>query len=50
MNSEKCPSCGTFGKNWENEENVFHCPSCLTIYSEFGLVLEAQKRAPDFWS
>ena len=41
--SNKCPLCGTFGRNWREEKEVFECPNCFSIYSEFGIVLEPRK-------
>ena len=50
MSAEKCPLCGTHGKEWEQERDVFVCPNCSSIYSPFGLVLENKKEFPDMWS
>ena len=49
--SDACPICGTKGKdNWKKEKNVFECPNCSTIFTEFGLVTEAQREIPEFWN
>jgi hypothetical protein len=37
---EKCPLCGTSGRVWNSDPEVFVCPHCYSLYSEFGLVLE----------
>lgn len=47
--SGKCPLCGTFGKLWHKEPQVFACPNCSSLFSEFGIVLEPQEEAPDMW-
>ena len=46
----KCPLCGTAGKVWNRKPQVFQCPSCLTFYSNFGLVLESRRDIPEFWA
>ena len=46
----KCPMCGTAGKLWHKEPRVFECPNCASLYSRFGLVMEAKKEPQDFWS
>ena len=48
----KCPLCGTGGRKW-TEPEIFRCPNCLSIFSDFGVVLEAKKSDYDtmsFWS
>jgi ribosomal protein L37AE/L43A len=50
MFSEKCPVCGTHGKIWNKSPEVWKCPNCSSIFSQFGLVIEAEKEAEDFWS
>lgn len=43
--SEKhCPSCGTMGKIWKKDPEVFMCPHCSSFYNEFGVVLEAKRQ------
>lgn len=39
----KCPLCGTFGKEWKEDPQILVCPNCDSVYSEFGIVLESQK-------
>ena len=50
MAKEKCPLCGTKGRVWNRKPEVFRCPNCLSVYSEFGLVVEAGKELPEMWS
>jgi len=50
MFRDNCPLCGTKGKNWKGENDVFVCPNCSSIYSKFGMVIEAQKDVPEFWN
>ncbi|MBI4021030.1 MAG: hypothetical protein HY369_02195 [Candidatus Aenigmarchaeota archaeon] len=50
MDTTKCPLCGTSGKEWNKEPQVYECRSCSTLYSEFGLVMESQQEQPDLWS
>jgi hypothetical protein len=42
--------CGTFGKLWKEDPNVFRCPNCASIFSEFGIVIEAEKEDLNFWN
>jgi hypothetical protein len=32
--------CGASGRVWHRSPEVFQCPNCATIYSEFGFVTE----------
>ena len=47
---DKCPLCGTHGKVWNKKEEIFQCPNCSSVYSKFGLVVESQHEAHEFWS
>ncbi|MBL7206222.1 MAG: hypothetical protein ISS36_01335 [Candidatus Aenigmarchaeota archaeon] len=38
MFNNNCPFCGTKGKNWETDPDVFRCPQCSSIFSKFGVV------------
>lgn len=46
----KCPLCGTEGKSWKGDQEVLQCPNCSSLYSKFGLVMEARKDVHEFWS
>jgi rubrerythrin len=46
----KCPMCGTPGSIWNRNPDVFRCPNCLAIFSEFGLVLESELEYQNLWS
>ncbi len=50
MFQNKCPLCGTYGKSWNREPEVFVCPNCDSIYSEFGIVIESSKETINFWN
>ncbi|MBI4176561.1 MAG: hypothetical protein HY518_05125 [Candidatus Aenigmarchaeota archaeon] len=52
MFKSKCPLCGTHGKVWENETEpeVFKCPNCASIFSEFGVIMDSEKEHGDFWN
>ena len=51
---DRCPICNTNGKTLETEgkeeDGIFKCPTCLSIFSEFGIVTESQKQYPEFWN
>ena len=47
---ERCPLCGTNGRVWNKKPEVFICPNCSSLFSEFGLVMEAQKEEPELWT
>jgi hypothetical protein len=49
MFSDRCPLCGTTGKVWNRDPEVFVCPNCSSFYSKFGLVMEPQKEQPELW-
>lgn len=38
----RCPMCGTSGKVWHKQPEVFVCPSCSSYYSRYGMVLETE--------
>jgi len=46
----KCPVCGTKGKVWHKRPRVFVCPHCLTIYSNYGIVLESDYEEENLWN
>jgi hypothetical protein len=46
----RCPLCGTSGKVWNSNPEVFACPNCSAIFSEFGLVIESELEYPNIWS
>lgn len=46
----KCPLCGTQGKEWNKREEIFQCPNCSSVYSKFGVVVERQSDAQEFWT
>lgn len=50
MFRDNCPLCQTPGKVWHKEPEAFKCPNCFSIYSRFGLIMEAQKQAADMWT
>ncbi|MFH1445266.1 MAG: hypothetical protein ABIF08_02170 [Nanoarchaeota archaeon] len=50
MFHNKCPLCGTSGKNWQKKPEVFVCPSCSSVFSRFGLVLETQNETQELWN
>lgn len=39
MVSDKCcPNCGITGKKWKEKPEIFVCPLCSAVFSEFGIV------------
>jgi len=46
----KCPLCGTSGKIWKKNPQVFICPNCKSIFSDFGLILESEKDVINIWN
>lgn len=40
---DNCPVCGTKGKNWKGENDVFECPNCSSVFSKFGIITESDK-------
>jgi hypothetical protein len=47
---DNCPICGTKGKSWKQEDDVFECPKCFSVFSKFGIVAESQKELNDSWN
>jgi hypothetical protein len=45
-----CPVCGAQGKLWKKEPETFICPKCLTVFSEFGIVLEPYEEQEEIWT
>ena len=50
MLKDKCPLCGTRGKIWNREPDAFRCPNCMSVFSEFGLIIESDRELPELWS
>ena len=50
MISGKCPLCGTGGRVWHKSPEVFVCPSCDTVFSDYGLVMQSQKEPFSMWN
>jgi len=50
MHKDRCPMCGARGRVWNKKPEVFRCISCLSIFSEFGLVVESGREMPEMWS
>ncbi|MFH0956842.1 MAG: hypothetical protein V1813_03195 [Candidatus Aenigmatarchaeota archaeon] len=48
--TEKCHVCGTQGKLWQKKPDVWKCPSCKSVFSHFGVVLETEIESEDFWN
>ena len=46
----RCPLCGTVGKLWHKSPETFRCPNCMSIFSEFGMVLEVESERMNLWS
>lgn len=46
----KCPLCGTSGRVWNKEPQVFECPQCSTFFSEFGVLMDSQREIAEEWS
>ncbi len=46
----RCPVCGTSGRIWNREPEVFRCPNCSSVFSKFGIVLESEREMHEFWS
>jgi hypothetical protein len=42
MMKEQCPHCGTFGKLWNKSPEAFICPSCFSVFSEFGFITQPE--------
>ncbi|MBI4017949.1 MAG: hypothetical protein HY366_03320 [Candidatus Aenigmarchaeota archaeon] len=39
-----CPICGTTGQEFDVPKTK-NCPSCKTVFNEFGIILTAHERA-----
>jgi len=52
MFKDKCPLCGTSGKAWKKDPEVFSCPNCSSLFSRFGLVIDPRQddSNPDVWN
>jgi hypothetical protein len=48
--ASKCPVCGTPGASWNKTPQAFKCPNCFSIFSEFGMILEAENEAMNLWA
>lgn len=44
IDKNRCPSCGTKGKEWIEHKGVFICPKCNAFFNEFGFVMESQNK------
>ncbi len=44
IGGRRCPTCGVEGETWRKNPDVFLCHRCNTIYNEFGVVLQGNKR------
>ncbi|MEM5798692.1 MAG: hypothetical protein QXP39_01420 [Candidatus Aenigmatarchaeota archaeon] len=44
----KCPVCGTSGKIWKKKPEVFICPNCDAIFSNFNIILNPCKKELDY--
>ncbi|MBI4016045.1 MAG: hypothetical protein HY362_05015 [Candidatus Aenigmarchaeota archaeon] len=38
INESRCPSCGIESNVFMKDPKIFICPTCSTVFSEFGLV------------
>lgn len=43
VGENKCPACGVSGNVWKRKPELFICPSCNTIFHEFGLLFQGMK-------
>ena len=53
MFKDKCPMCGTFGRNWNKEPEAFICPNCMSVFTEFGIIIDSENTTDDImdaWS
>jgi len=50
MFNGKCPICGTEGRLWLKAPDIFVCPNCEAIFSNFGLLFEAERKNLDYCS
>ena len=44
LGKKQCPSCGVHGKKWGEEKNVYMCPTCNTIFNEFGIIAQPEDK------
>jgi hypothetical protein len=49
MFNDKCPLCGTRGRLWNETPEAFRCPNCASVFSRYGLVVEASGSRPVVW-
>ena len=49
-NLDNCPLCGTKGRNWRDEADVFECPHCSSVFFKFGIVAESKKEMQENWN
>ena len=47
---DRCPVCGTQGKLWHKNPKTFRCPNCMSIFSQFGMVLETETDHINLWA
>jgi hypothetical protein len=47
--TNKCPLCGTQGTVWNKSPEAFRCPNCASIFSRYGMVVEAEEDTPVVW-
>jgi len=40
MFHDKCPACGTKGRVWNDDPEVFICPNCSAYFSKFGILAD----------
>ncbi len=48
VGENRCPSCGIAGKLWKKKPEVYRCPSCSTIFNEFGVVSLGVEKEMEF--
>ena len=41
--TRNCPSCCTTGQVWKRKPRVCVCPTCATIFGEFGVIAEGNE-------
>lgn len=46
-NENRCPVCSMESSKWKRKTNVFSCPSCSTVFSEFGIVSSGSTKEVD---
>ncbi len=42
VGKSKCPYCGVEGKVIKEEPKVYICPSCSTVYTHYGIVIQGK--------